>query len=145
MPLVGIEVAGGEEVDARALSNGDVGDDEARVVGGHIGVEVVGEDPVVSVEEDDDKEGECGGSGELDHGPDLVTLASFSWPWPGNLCRVLTMRRVMVGGGQSGSPLYGQLQDRVRRQQQQRCDNGVGGQVGMMLEAAQRASSTGGF
>lgn len=71
MPYVGVEPAGGEDVDGGAFLDGDVGDEEPGVVLWHVLVDGGGEDAEVPVQEEDEEEGEDGYGGDLDNGPDL--------------------------------------------------------------------------
>ena len=57
VPFPQVEVAGGERIYAGACDNGDIRDDEAGMVCGHVAMDRVGEDPVIAVEEEDDEEG----------------------------------------------------------------------------------------
>lgn len=52
MPFVRIQLAGGEGLEAGAGRDGDVGDHQARMVGGHVVVEGIRKDSVVAVEEE---------------------------------------------------------------------------------------------
>lgn len=74
VPDRGVEVAAGKGVVAGAGGDGDVGDDEADMVGGQIFVNGVGEDAEVAVEEEDEEEGDDGGGGDLDDVADLGGL-----------------------------------------------------------------------
>lgn len=58
MPFVRVQFAGGEGLEAGAGRDGDVGDHQARMVGWHVVVEGIRQDPVVSVEEEDEDSGE---------------------------------------------------------------------------------------
>lgn len=73
MPDVGVELAGGEYVDFATSLDGDVGDDEAVVVLGHVLVDGIGQESKVAVEEEDDQEGEEGRGGELGDGAHLFS------------------------------------------------------------------------
>lgn len=83
MPHGWVEVAGGKEVDAGAGNEGDVGDDEAGMVGGHVAVDGIGQDSVVAVEEQDDEQGEGQGGAELRKSANLMESASIS-AWVGH-------------------------------------------------------------
>lgn len=72
VPDRGVEVAAGKGVVTGAGGDGDVGDDEASVMGGQVFVDGVGEDAEVAVEEEDEEEGDDGGGGDLDDVADLV-------------------------------------------------------------------------
>lgn len=71
VPDVGAELARGEYVDLVTCLDGDVGDNEAVVVLGHVLVDGIGQESKVAVEEEDDQEGEEGGGGELGDGAHL--------------------------------------------------------------------------
>lgn len=79
MPVGRVEFAGGKGVDGGALGDGDVCHDQAMVVLGHVVVDGFGEDPEVSVEEYDEKDGKDSGRGQLNDGADLETGLS-QWP-----------------------------------------------------------------
>ncbi len=68
MPDVGVELARRKDVDFTTSRYGDVGDDEAVVMLGHVLVDGIGEEPKVAIEEEDDEEGEESGGGELRDG-----------------------------------------------------------------------------
>lgn len=75
MPLVGIQFAGGKGLEAGAGRNGNVGDYQAGMVGGHVVVESIGEDSVVAIEEEDDDCGdECNGA-QLRERANLIAAA----------------------------------------------------------------------
>lgn len=78
MPFTGIHIARRERVDTRACHDGDVGDDEARVVGGHVAMDGIRKHSVIPIEEEDNEECEGRNGGELDGCPDLYRrLVSF--------------------------------------------------------------------
>lgn len=58
MPFVRVQLAGGEGLEGGAGRDGDVGDHEAGMVGWHVVVEGIRQDPVVSVEEEYEDSGE---------------------------------------------------------------------------------------
>lgn len=66
-----VEVAGGEDVDGRARGHCDIGNDEARVVGGHVVVDRVWENAVVTVEDEDSDKSEGHHRGELEDRAEL--------------------------------------------------------------------------
>lgn len=71
MPEVGVKLARGEYIQLAAFRYGDVGDDKAVVVLGHVLVDGIGQESKVAIEEEDDDEGEEGGGGELGDGAHL--------------------------------------------------------------------------
>lgn len=65
VPFLRVQLAGREETDARALRNPEIGNDEPRVVLGHILVYGIWYKAKVAIEKEDDEECEEGRSAEL--------------------------------------------------------------------------------
>lgn len=78
MPDVGVQLAGREYVDRVASLDGDVGDDEAVVVLGHVLVDGIGQQSKVAIEEEDEQAGEEGSGRELGDGAHLFTRVKRS-------------------------------------------------------------------
>lgn len=75
VPFLRVQLAGREETDARALRNPEIGNDEPRVVLGHILVYGIWYKAKVAIEKEDDEECEEGRSAELGDSSDLQPAA----------------------------------------------------------------------
>ncbi len=72
MPDLRVECAAREQVEARALCDGDVGDEQTGVVLRHVLMDGCGQDSEVAVEEENHQEGEDRRRGDLDNGANLI-------------------------------------------------------------------------
>lgn len=106
MPFVRVQLAGGEGLEGGAGRDGDVGDHQAGMVGWHVVVESIRQNPVVSIEEDDDDSGEerygaqLGERANLEVEKRLVSDQESGVAAQGGGQR--TMRRVILKGARKG-------------------------------------------
>lgn len=116
-------------------------------------MEAVGEDPVVAVEGEDDDGDEYGKGADLDNGPDLdkglEDRLSLSDPEAGRAgthdasCHGGWMGGKRERAGAASWPAPRGRRGEVRVKRRRACVDGVGARIGMMFEAAQRASPSG--